>query len=148
MRNASSSRKNTPETISRTSVCAPNPIASPRTPAPASSGPILMPSDESITRALIRITTKRAANRNSGISVSIRVCGIKSASSASISDFFPSGIRGSIIAAIERHATQVNAAVNSTLTRAAPASSREFSPNTVRSTDTPHNSRINTAQKR
>lgn len=55
-RKASSIRKNAPEKMSLIRVCAPKPIARPTTPAPANSGPMLMPiSDSPIITAITTI---------------------------------------------------------------------------------------------
>ena len=54
-RNASSIRKNAPETMSRTSVCEPKPIATPTTLAPASSGRMSTPS--AARKDIVAITT-------------------------------------------------------------------------------------------
>ena len=71
-RNASSSMKKMPETISRTSDCAPNPIARPTTPAPASKGPISTPSADNIVSVAITAITANKNERNTGASVDQR----------------------------------------------------------------------------
>ena len=61
-RNASSIRKNAPETMSRTSVCEPKPTATPTTPAPASSGRMSTPSAASTDS--VAITRDRDQQRD------------------------------------------------------------------------------------
>ena len=74
-RNASSIRKNAPETMSRTSVCEPKPIATPTTLAPASSGRMSTPS--AARKDIVAITTIviRISMRKSGSSVFMREAG-------------------------------------------------------------------------
>ncbi len=72
LRKASSIRKNTPEIISATRVCAPKPIASPITLAAAISGPMLTPRLASMA---MTATTKMVTNRKprkSGSTVAAR----------------------------------------------------------------------------
>ena len=72
-RNASSNRKNTPLTMSFTSVCAPNPTAMPTTPAPATMGAMSTPSaDRPISTAVTASVTK-ATLRRIGSTVRMRV---------------------------------------------------------------------------
>mmetsp|Transcript_29296 Transcript_29296/g.56904 ORF Transcript_29296/g.56904 Transcript_29296/m.56904 type:complete len:218 (+) Transcript_29296:3303-3956(+) len=72
-RNASSIRKNTPDTTSLTSACAPNPMARPITPAPAISGPTLTPRLDNAAKRQVRPITTRAVVRKSGNSVAVRL---------------------------------------------------------------------------
>ena len=72
MRNESSARKKTPETMSRTSDWLPNDTARPSTEAPAISGVMLMPSSDSTSRPpRIRMVTP-AMTRSSGMRVRSR----------------------------------------------------------------------------
>ena len=72
-RKASSIRKNTPDTTSLTSVCAPNPMARPITPAPAISGPTLTPKLESAEKRQVIPIIIRAVDRSKGNSVAVRL---------------------------------------------------------------------------
>jgi hypothetical protein len=66
-RKESSTRKKTPETMSRTSVCVPKPIAIPTMPAPASSGPMFTPSPaRPIITAMTAITIWTNVQRQEG----------------------------------------------------------------------------------
>ncbi len=69
---ASSSRRNTPVMMSRTSVCEPKPMASPITPAPASSGAMFTPICASVVSPTTTASTTPSAVRASGSSVRTR----------------------------------------------------------------------------
>ena len=72
MRNESSARKKTPDTMSRTSDWLPNDTARPSTEAPAISGVMLTPSSDSTSRLPMTAMTPPATARSSGIRVRSR----------------------------------------------------------------------------
>ncbi len=78
IRKASSIRKKMPEKMSRTSDCAPKPMARPITPAPASNGPMSSPTAESRIITVVTEMTIAAAIRSIGTSVPrrLRTCAV------------------------------------------------------------------------
>jgi hypothetical protein len=82
-RNASSVMKKIPETMSRTSACEPKLIASPMTPAPASSGAMFTPSCDSATSTAITMIVMPSRMRSTGSTVVRREAGRASPSSSS-----------------------------------------------------------------
>jgi len=83
MRKESSARKNTPDTMSRTSDWLPNEMARPNTEAPAISGVMLTPSSDSTSRPPTTTMTEPAMARSSGIRVRSREAATLPSSSVS-----------------------------------------------------------------
>ena len=63
-----------PLMMSLTKVCAPNPIATPTTPAPAISGPISIPMEDSVIKPAMTMRTMNSTFRRMGRSVRSRDC--------------------------------------------------------------------------